>query len=44
MCQNIKKSEEIKDDSFKHNLKLLNDSIRRGEKKLSKLKQYGTLQ
>jgi len=40
MCSNVQKSKKIEKDSFQYNLKLLNDSINKGEKKLLKIKQY----
>lgn len=40
MCENVRKPKIENKNSFEYNLKLLNESIRKGEKKLLKIKQY----
>ncbi len=44
MCSNVQKSKKPEKDSFQYNLKVLNDSIEKGEKKLLKLKKYENIQ
>lgn len=43
MCYNVTKSKEIEKDTFKHNLRMLNESIKKGEKKLLKFNKYGVI-
>jgi len=43
MCNNVQTSKKVEKDSFQYNLKLLNESIEKGEKKLLKLKKYETV-
>lgn len=40
MCSNVQKSEKNKKDSFQYNLKILNEAIKKGEKKLLKINKY----